>query len=277
MRLAIDYKPPRDGKRAPAGVLKPVFMKLRKIAKFAILIILVTVFFPASISRRQATEQPKQPFVEPRYSLLVVGDSLSIGLGEQLEQHFARYSGTVSFERLGKTSSGLARPDFFDWQKKMEELVEHIRPNIVVVMIGANDKNTLTVRNRSIAFGTHEWRREYTARLHRLYEICRRGNSEVRLFWVGVPIMRDPALSAGLRTINHIVLSWCRSEPACVFIDTWAKLASENGEYSQYIRDLQSGYSVMARTMDGVHLTAQGSSLVARETLDSISKYYSFE
>ena len=45
--------------------------------------------------------------------ILLVGDSLSIGLGQQMETAFAGKP-SVRFAHLGKVSSGLANPAFCD-------------------------------------------------------------------------------------------------------------------------------------------------------------------
>lgn len=234
--------------------------------------------FPSAVERRQSPpSQLVRPMPKQRYSLLVVGDSLSISLGEQLEQHFSRYGDRLDFQRLGKVSSGLARPDFFDWEQNLRELASQSHPNIVLIMIGTNDNKPLKRDQRTFPFGTEAWRREYRSRLQRLYEICRKVNPSARMFWVGAPIMRDSTLAHELRFINRTIESWCRTVSACEYVSTWSTLADKDGKFVELIEDDETGKPMSIRTKDGVHLAPHGSALLAKAALDAIQKYYSFE
>ena len=74
------------------------------------------------------------PGAGPGRSVLVAGDSLSIFLAEALRPLLAGRPGTV-FTARGKVSSGLARPDFFDWEETMRQLAGSTRPDAVVIML----------------------------------------------------------------------------------------------------------------------------------------------
>jgi hypothetical protein len=253
-------------------------LKPRKVALSISIVVCAILFLPSSLERRQAPPNLLvRPVPKQRFSLLVVGDSLSISLGEQLEQHFSKHADRVGFQRMGKVSSGLARPDFFDWEQNLEELVRTWNPGIVVIMIGTNDNKPLKRDQQSLAFGTDPWRREYRLRLQRLYDICRRQNPAVRLFWIGAPIMRDSLLARELSFINQTIESWCGGLPACEYVNTWSVLADKDGRFVEFFDDEETGKPISVRTRDGVHLAPHGSLLLARMTLDAIHKYYSFD
>ena len=154
-------------------------------------------------------------------SLMVVGDSLSISLGEQVETSLAT-APRLSFARLGKVSSGLARPDFFDWDRHMEDMAARNKPDAVVVMIGANDNQHLRQADGSqVYFGTPEWDRAYAAKVRRVVETCRRYNPQASIFWMGAPVMASPALSRDLRHINALVAQVMERTRDCHYVDTW--------------------------------------------------------
>ncbi len=250
-----------------------------KAAALAIILVVCAIaLFPTAVERRQsAPSHLVRPIPKQRLSMLVVGDSLSISLGEQLEQHFAKYSDRIDFQRLGKVSSGLARPDFFDWEQNLQELVSQWHPHIVLIMIGTNDNKPLRRDQRTFPFGTEAWRREYRSRLQRLYDICRSKNPSARLFWMGAPIMRDTTLAHELRFINRTIESWCRGIQGCEYISTWSTLADKDGKFIETFEDEETGRSVSVRSKDGVHLAPHGSYLLARTALNAIQKYYSLE
>ncbi len=247
------------------------------ITAVAAILLLTALSVPSGIEQDALRGLVFRPIPRPRIALLVVGDSLSISLGEQLEKHFLRYAECVHFQRLGRVSSGLARPDFFNWEENLTELVAPLAPDIVVIMIGANDNKPLIRDQKSIAFGSELWRREYKVRLQRLHDICRRGNRMVRVIWMGVPIMRDPLLTREVRFINETIESWCRNVPACTYVSTWATLADEDGKFTDYLLDSQTGLPATIRTKDGVHLTSHGSLLLAEVAIEVIQEFYSFD
>jgi hypothetical protein len=253
-------------------------LKPKTLAIWVAVLVVGILVLPSPIDHVQSPPGTKlYPIPKRQHALLVVGDSLSISLGEQLERYFSRYSHRVAFQRLGKVSSGLARPEFFDWEQNLEDLVSRQRPGIVVIMIGTNDNKPLIRNNHSIGFGTKSWRREYAARLQRLYDICRAGNPNARVFWLGAPIMGDPLLTREVRVVNRTIESWCRNQPACEYVSTWSALADKAGNFTQVLHDEQTGEPIVIRAKDGIHLTSHGSQLLAKVTIDAILRHYSFE
>jgi hypothetical protein len=259
--------------------LFPMIVSKPRIISLSILIAACAVLLlPASVERRQSAPDlvfhpvPKKPF-----SLLVVGDSLSISLGEQLELYFSKHADRVDFQRLGKVSSGLARPDFFDWEQNLDELVSTYRPTLVVIMMGTNDNKPLKRGPRTFPFGSEPWRREYRSRLQRLYDICRSRNPPVRVLWVGAPIMRDSTFAHELRFINRTIETWCRGLPACEYVSTWTTLADRHGNFAESFEDEETGRSISIRTKDGVHLAPHGSYLLAQAAIKAIHNYCAFE
>lgn len=202
-------------------------------------------------------------------SILVIGDSLSIPLGQQLEAYFKKKK-NVGFMRRGKVSSGLARPDFFDWEKNLTELARSMKPSTVVIMIGTNDNQTLRGKGPKVRFGTKQWEKEYVARAERLFDICRTNNPDVRIFWVGAPIMGRPNLLADVRKINGVIADLCLRNQDCTYIDTWDALADDRGRFTKFMAD-SSGEKVRVRADDGVHLTRFGSKIIAGRTLKKMT------
>ncbi len=210
---------------------------------------------------------PKRP---APHSVLLVGDSLSIGLGKQLERIFADRKDVV-FARLGKVSSGLARPDFFDWEKNLHDLAAAQKPDTVLIMIGTNDNKPLTNDNGDVVyFEDAAWGGLYAAKAARLLEICRKYNPGVRIFWVGAPVMGNQALSGDVRRINDILKSLCERESGCQWVDTWQSLADPQGAYAMYGKSA-SGDLAPIRVEDGVHVTAAGARILAETCLEAVA------
>lgn len=224
----------------------------------------------AAPALRDAAARPDKSAVPPR-SILALGDSLSIGLADALEAHFAQTPG-LRFAKCGKVSSGLARPDFFDWGKRAEELAMAHKPDVAVIMIAANDNKTMTTpAGARVAFGRPGWNEEYARRVQDMIDILRRHNPDAKIFWAGAPVMADAGLDKDIRTIHGVIKAQLAKNPEAWFVDTRGALAGADGRYAQYLPSA-SGKARKIRAADGVHLTAAGASLLAETCLDAMSR-----
>jgi lysophospholipase L1-like esterase len=204
----------------------------------------------------------------------VVGDSLSISLGEQLEHALAGAPG-LDFSRDGQRSTGLSRPELLDWPTRLRELVAKAPPDIVVIMIGANDVMPLTAADGSrVYFDQPVWDDTYAAKARELVAICRQANPDVAVSWVGAPPMGDAALNAGVKRVNAVLSRMC-AEAGCRFIDAEAAFSDPEGRYTRHARDAATAEATAEataiRTADGVHLTEAGARLLAGVTAASLA------
>lgn len=224
---------------------------------------------PAPASQ-EPPARPDEPAASAR-SILALGDSLSIGLADALERRFAKTPG-LRFAKFGKVSSGLARPDFFDWEKHAEELARQHKPDVAVIMIAANDNKTMTTpRGARVAFGRSGWNEEYGRRVQNMVDIIRRHNPEAKIFWAGAPVMADAGLDTDIMTIHGVIKAKLSRNPQAWFVDTRSALADAEGRYAQYLPS-SSGKPQKIRAKDGVHLTAAGAGLLADACLEAMSR-----
>jgi len=213
--------------------------------------------------------RPQAPVVDPGRRVLVAGDSLSIFLAQALRPLLAGRPGT-NFTAKGKVSSGLARPDFFDWEQEMRRLSTEVRPDTVGIMIAANDDKTMTRPDGSrVAFGRPGWDAEYARRVRRLVELARLGNPQARITWVGSPVMADPRLNADVAAINAVIRRQIERLPGCRFVDVSRTLADTAGRYTPTMPSARGPRP--ARTRDGVHVTPYGARLLADACLAAMS------
>ncbi len=228
-------------------------------------LVILLVICLALASPGQAQAQKK--IFRNAYSVLVVGDSLSIPLGERLGEYFKLRPG-ITFHRLGKVSSGLARPDFFDWEVNLAAMANRHKPDAVFIMIGTNDTKNLTTPSGSArTFGAKGWQKEYMRRGQRLLDICRKANPSVSIFWVGAPVMGRAQLDREVRVVNQALVRLCERNANCSYIDTRDVLADSRGRFLSH-RTGENGQSLRLRAKDGVHVTKAGSMLLADRCLE---------
>ncbi|WP_300154946.1 DUF459 domain-containing protein [Solidesulfovibrio sp.] len=203
-------------------------------------------------------------------SVLLVGDSLSIGLGKQLDAVFANREG-VRFAHLGKVSSGLANPGFFDWDAQLAAQVKAHHPDLVFIMLGANDDKPLpALGGGQAAFGTKAWDAAYAVRLTRLHAIVRAENPRASVAYIGVPVMGDPAFNALMLHVNGVIKKTAESLADASYIDVEATLADASGAYAPVARTAD-GNVVKLRAEDGVHISGIGSRLLAARCLEAVA------
>ncbi|MFA5947758.1 MAG: DUF459 domain-containing protein [Candidatus Gracilibacteria bacterium] len=204
---------------------------------------------------------------------LIVGDSFMAaggGLGDVVEKTVLNYGNTI-VNRSGVVSSGLSRPDYFDWNAEIRKLISKYQPDKIIVMFGANDNQNLTGKQGGFVakYGTQEWQAEYARRVDDILDVSKENNATV--FWVGLPIMRTKWFSDEIADINLIYEGECQKYSNAYFVSTWKTLANDNGDYVAYLKD-QKGQNELVRIKDGIHLTYYGGALVTNEIFKKIGE-----
>ncbi|MGH2449351.1 MAG: DUF459 domain-containing protein [Chloroflexota bacterium] len=213
------------------------------------------------------------PIVNRRHPLrlLVTGDSLTEFMGPDLI-NLASAAGPVKGFIETHYGTGLARPDFVDWSVLAKQQVAEYHPRAVVVLMGGNDNQNMTLGNKMFYAATAAWTREYQRRA----EVCmriwaRRGHA--RVYWLSIPPARDPGWAV---TDNHINLALSKAAhqvSGARFLNILGPV-TDKGHYADFVN--VGGVETLVRTPDGVHLSTQGSEIVAQEVLHTLERQWKF-
>jgi lysophospholipase L1-like esterase len=179
-----------------------------------------------------------------------VGEDLAIGLARAL-------SGRKSFILYAdaRQSTGLARPDYFDWPYQVAMDLGNFQPDVVVAAFGANDGQSFLAGGHAVRLGIPEWKRIYRQRAGRIMaEVTASGRP---LIWVGMPPMGSHRLSQNMLMIDGLVRAEARRHRGVLYVDSWDLFSGSGGGYSAYLPSA-SGEQELVRTPDGIHLTAAG-------------------
>jgi uncharacterized protein len=194
--------------------------------------------------------------------ILIVGDSMIAGgFGLFLARELGKEHG-YPVHRRGKTSSGLARPDFFDWMKEGKRLQEEHAPDVCVVMFGGNDVQGLYMgKGEWVVWHDPEWPAEYARRVVAFCDVI--APTGQTIFWVGMPVMRPPKFHKRVQRVNKIFRAEMALRKNAYFVDAWPVLADENGEYADRIpleppQEGERVKKVRVRAGDGIHLSTKG-------------------
>lgn len=199
---------------------------------------------------RSADQRPAT--ADDPLQVLLIGDSL-IG---NIADGFGRVNGdrdTVRWDKDVRISTGLARPDVLDWHDHLDAQIATHEPDMVVLMLGGNDDQSLVgSADGVIHYGQDGWEEEYQGRAAELLDIA--GRSERLVVWLELPAMRPQKLEEARVRMNGAVRSAAEATDA-ILIDT-AELVAPAG-YSARLDGVQ------VRMDDGVHLTHEGGDRVA--------------
>ena len=219
---------------------------------------------PGQPGSTSTTLPPKRAFSPATpMQLWVGGDSLSITPGESVV-NFVTGNPVIGVTNPvdGHVSTGLARPEVFNWPSYLAGVTAGTHPNTMVLTLGSNDDQTLTGDGGGQPFGSPEWEAEYRRRVGGLMDQVTADGTT--LFWVGIPPIRDAERYFDhYRLINEIARSEAAKRPRKVsFVDTAALLAGPDGGFVDYLPN-PDGTVVQVRTTDGIHFTRAGADRIA--------------
>ena len=223
---------------------------------------------PQGDARTLAQQAPEKnevaiaPKLSPPVNVLVVGDSLAIALAVSLEKAFKEYDGLNMIPK-GKIASGLQNPQYFNWEEALRQFIKEYDAKLVVVMMGANDAKYLNLDPESTepAALADRHRTAYEARLKKFLSIM--DEKGVVSYWVGLPIMGDPDLSARSKALNAIVRQTCQGSSHGHYLDTWSLLSDAQGNYAQHIVD-GAGHRLRVREGDKIHFSTAGGDIIVK-------------
>lgn len=219
---------------------------------------------PQPIVEPEALEPPPpSPLLKPTRVLVMGASSIQYELGRALARAYGEREG-VEVERFGRHSTGLARPDYFDWPTKAISLAESFKPDLVIAQYGGNDGQGVTNHSgKGLArFGTDDWHRIYSERVTGLVESLQERGAAVVI--LGMPVMKKKRFRDKITRINTVTRAAVEATGA-TFIDTVPMTADEKGRYRRRAR-VDERLRII-RATDGIHMTAHGAVMVSREVI----------
>ncbi|HVV40979.1 MAG TPA: DUF459 domain-containing protein [Nitrobacter sp.] len=204
-----------------------------------------------------AQQEPIEKSADAR-TVLVVGDFMASGLAEALADDYAQ-SADVSVVDATNGSSGLVRSDFYDWPKEIGGIIDGAHPAVVVMMIGANDRQAMNVGDSKEAPRSDAWTAEYVRRVEAVAKAVT--DRKIPLIWVGQPAFKYASMSSDMLALDDIyqrVVEAAKGD----YVDIWDGFVDENGAFRFTGADV-NGQPVRLRSDDGIRLSKAGKRKVA--------------
>jgi hypothetical protein len=201
---------------------------------------------------------------EAKTKIAFVGDSTADGLWGGVTGLVPREACLKGFEfgRFAKNSTGLTRPDKFNWVDEVKRIGESFKPQLFVMSLGLNDLQSVVERGKVTLENSPDYPAKYKERVTAVLKSATA--SDRALLWIGLPAMRDAAADRNAREKNNYFAEAIAefAVPAVEFVEPWKLSRSGEDKFASFGPD-QSGKMIQIRASDGQHFTPAGELLVA--------------
>lgn len=228
-------------------------------------VLLSLVLLATGVARAAGTEETlvPHPASEPSTArrartVLLLGDSLIVtSFGEYLEKFLNEQPG-VHAVRRAKSSTGLARPDFFNWMKTGHEEVEQHHPDVVVVIMGGNDGQGLTDERgkAQVQWGAAGWEAAYRQRVENFLHVLEAPGRKI--LWVELPVTGTRHFERKLSLIRRVLREATATREDTVHLETRPFFTDAKGGVLLEARVDTFRKPMRLRMTDGVHFTLAG-------------------
>lgn len=191
--------------------------------------------------------------------VLVVGDFLASGLAEGLESAYLAIP-SVRVVARASGSSGIVRDDHYDWPAEIGPIIEAEKPAVVVIMLGANDRQEMRVGDVREPKRSENWMKEYERRATNLAKAVTDRN--IPLVWVGMPSFKNSTMASDMLAYNDVYRSVAEAAGGG-FVDIWDGFVDENGAFVTTGPDINGNPVKLRSGENGINLTRPGKRKVA--------------
>lgn len=203
----------------------------------------------------------REPTTDDPLRVWIAGDSMWERPGPMLAARLEA-TGVVNVVDLEyRYSTGLTRPDFFDWPAHAARQLVRLDPEVVLFVVGPNDSQPLVEDGVTHQPRTDGFDAAYRARVRDLMEVLAAGSDHV--LWVGLPVMRDAAFDQRMRDLDEAYASQAAVVDGVAHVPTRALFADDDGDYAEYLQGTDGSPQAM-RNRDGIHLSDAGSQRLVR-------------
>ena len=193
--------------------------------------------------------------------------------GRELQKKLNRED-TIKCFRKGKSSTGLARPDFFDWMGEGARQVRRTNPDVVIVIVGGNDGQDLIdkeKKKRRVFWKGKKWAKAYAKRTTDFIELL--AGEKRQVIWLELPAMDHRSLEKKLKIIRKVQRDAIETlGPRISYLSTRQHFYTPNGKLITRIKAGRKNAKTDLRQDDGIHFSLPGSKYFARRVFSQVMK-----
>lgn len=199
----------------------------------------------------------------------VFGDSFGNGIWDALYRQLPKDDG---FEvlKFAKEATGFTRYRVLDLEKRAREQLAAQPVDAVVISFGANDNQAVFADGHLHPLMSDGWKQVIGDRIDSYVTALRSTGAVV--YWVGLPVMRDPQLDADMQAMDAFYEEHMR-RLGVPFLDSRPLTLDAEGKYNAYLPDLKTGKPVLMRTGDGLHMIGVGYQRLTNSVANDLRRY----
>ena len=220
-----------------------------------------------------AKRVPQLPAATPEAPLRmwIGGDSITQTFGNSL-QRIALSTGVFTPTLDYHISTGLARPDYYNWPEHLVKDVLPSNPQIMVIMFGANDgQNMVGPDGKGLTSYSEPWLAEYRRRVAATMDILKSPTNDRLVLWVGALPVGPGTKVRGMDQLDHIYWSEALTRPWIQYVDSWPFFTNADLQYAESLPNAD-GVSRSLRQKDNVHLSVVGGDRLSWVVIDRIGR-----
>lgn len=204
-------------------------------------------------------------------TVLLIGDSMMMeGLGPTLH-HRLRKRDNLDVYREGKYSSGLSRPDFYDWPSNLAAMLDKYRPDLLIMSLGANDTQDIVIDKKRYFIDTKSWAEIYLQRCKDFITLA--DNGKRHIVWISLPVMGKEPYFTRTRLISKLQEEASKTISSAEFVNI-EHLLTENGKYTTFYKD-KNNQSIRLRSQDLIHVSTAGGEILTDYILPTVDRHLS--
>jgi hypothetical protein len=223
---------------------------------------------PAPTTTTTVAARRRIPTAAQPLKVWMAGDSLMGTVSESFVQ-LTKSDPAVKVSTDVQIGTGLARPDIYNWPSAVSGQLSAAKPDVVVLMFGANDDQDMQAAGHRVVIGTDPWRAEYARRVSEVMSLIATGQRQV--IWLGIPAVKRARLNQTKDAINSVLRTMAPRYPGVTFVDPNPVFDGPGGSYTTYINNA-GGQPVKVRESDGIHFTLAGANRLTPLVLAPIAE-----
>jgi hypothetical protein len=203
------------------------------------------------------------------------GDSQVFSLGSGLSR-LAGKGSALSIDILAIHSSGFIRSDYYDWPTKLRDTFGQSPYEAAVMMLGMNDHQSFRDDSGAILRkGTEEWESAYREKCRAMIDLVLA--FVPRVYWIGMPVVKNGAYEAGLSYIDAIQNDVASeySPDVLVRVSIRDEIPGVGKPYADSVARAD-GKSLRVMSQDGSHFTVEGGQLAMKPLFEMLCRDFPF-
>ena len=194
-----------------------------------------------------------------------IGDSTADGIWggmASLVPREACLKNNTELGRFAKNSTGLTRPEKFNWVDEVKRIGESFKPQLLVMSLGLNDGQSVVEHGKVTLETSSDYPARYKERVTAVLGSA--AAAKASLLWIGMPAMREAAADRDARDKNKYFAEAIAAfgDSAMQYVEPWKLNGSGEDKFASFGPD-QKGKMIQIRASDGEHFSPAGDMLVA--------------